>query len=93
MARLTAEKRERAIGMIQLAVSYAHVARILNCTKLTITSLIQHYRTAERHEVEDPTSQPTRTAISAPYTSIIDSSPEAVRMFAICTGIRCNPYG
>ena len=52
MTRLTAEERERAIGMVQLGVSYAHVARILNCTKLTITRLIQRYmmtgRTADR---------------------------------------------
>ena len=38
--------------MVQLGESYAHVARILNCTKLTITRLIQRYgvtgRTADR---------------------------------------------
>ena len=42
MARLTAEEREserererereRAIGMVQLVASYAHVAKILECT-------------------------------------------------------------
>ena len=34
--------------MVQLGVSYAHVARILNCTKLTITRLIQRYRVTGR---------------------------------------------
>ena len=38
--------------MVQLGASYAHVARILNCTTLTITRLIQRYgvtgRTADR---------------------------------------------
>ena len=34
--------------MVQLGVSYVHVARILNCTKLTITRLIQHYRVINR---------------------------------------------
>ena len=48
MARLTAEERERAIGMVQLGARYAHVARILNCTKLTITRLIQRYMVTDR---------------------------------------------
>ena len=39
------EERERAIGIVQLG---AHVARILNCTKLTITRLIQCYRVTGR---------------------------------------------
>ena len=34
--------------MVQLGASYAHVARILNCTKLTITWLIQHNRVTDR---------------------------------------------
>ena len=34
--------------MVQLGVSYDHVARILNCTKLTITRLIQRYRVTGR---------------------------------------------
>ena len=44
MARLTAGESAIAIGMVQLGASYAHFARILNCTKLTITRLIQRYR-------------------------------------------------
>ena len=34
--------------MVQLVASYAHVARILNCTKLTITMLTQCYRVTGR---------------------------------------------
>ena len=34
--------------MAQLGASYAHVARILNCTKFTIIMLIQHYRVTGR---------------------------------------------
>ena len=34
--------------MVQLGASYAHVARILNYTKLTITRWIQHYRVTGR---------------------------------------------
>ena len=68
MARLTAEERERAIGMVQLGASYAYVARILNYTKLTITRLIQHYwvtgRTADRPRSGRP--------ISASYTYVPD---------------------
>ena len=47
MARLSAEERERererAIGMVQLGVSYTHVIRILNSTKLMITILHHFY--------------------------------------------------
>ena len=42
------KERERAIGMVQLGASYDHVVRILNCTKLTITRLIQRYRVTGR---------------------------------------------
>ena len=59
MARLKTERErervrereresERAIGMVQLSAIYADVARILNCTKLTITRLIQRYRVTGR---------------------------------------------
>ena len=34
--------------MVQLGANYAHVARILNCTKVMITRLIQHYRVTGR---------------------------------------------
>ncbi|XP_067661294.1 uncharacterized protein [Haliotis asinina] len=39
MPRLTAEQRERAFGIIQLGARHAHVARIFNCTRTTITRL------------------------------------------------------
>ena len=65
--------------MVQLGASYAHVARILNCTKLritrwySVTGWLGGLQTD--HEVEDPASQqPTRTAISASYTYVTDSS-------------------
>ena len=60
-------------------MSYDHVARILNCTKLTITRLIERYRvtgrTADRPQSIFPaTQQPTRTAITASNTYVTDSS-------------------
>ena len=48
MARLTAEERERAIGMVHLGASYAYVERILNCTKVTTTRSTRRYRVTGR---------------------------------------------
>ena len=69
MARLTAGESAIAIGMVQLGASYAHFAWILNCTKLTITRLIQRYR-----KRKIPHHSQTRTTISASYTYVTHSS-------------------
>ena len=92
-ARLTAEERERAIGMVQLGANYAHVARILNCTKLMITRLIQRYRvtgrTADRPRSGIPrVKTANETAISAYYTYcdvICSDWPRSCHNLSHCT--------
>ena len=44
MPRLCREQRERAIGMSQMGATHAHIARTMNCTRITITRLMQRYR-------------------------------------------------
>ncbi|XP_046574252.1 uncharacterized protein LOC124282329 [Haliotis rubra] len=44
MSRLTAEQRERAIGMIQMGASRGHVARTFGCSTTTISHLIQRFQ-------------------------------------------------
>ena len=43
MPRLTAEQRERAIGMEQMGAIHAQIARNLHCTRATIVRLFQRF--------------------------------------------------
>ena len=47
--------------MVQLGASYAHVARIMNCTKLTITRLIQRIRVTGRTADRPRSGRPSVT--------------------------------
>ena len=47
--------------LVQLGASYAHVARILNCTTLTITRLIQRYRVTSRTADRPRSGRPRAT--------------------------------
>ena len=44
MARLTAQRRERAIGMLEMGATHAHVAQTLGCHRTTISRLVQRFR-------------------------------------------------
>ena len=61
MPRLTAEQRERAIGMLQLGASHSHVARIMGCSKKTITRLMTRFRTTGRTADRPRTGRPPVT--------------------------------
>ena len=41
MPRLSREHRERAIGMINMSASHAHVARTLGCNRKTVNRLME----------------------------------------------------
>ena len=83
MARLTAEGRqrvierggervrERAIGVVQLDPSYAHMARIMNCTKLTITRLTRRYRVTDRTADRPRSGRPRVTTANEDYDSVV----------------------
>lgn len=48
MPRLSDIERERAVGMVQQGPSHADVARRLNCTRITVTRLMQRLRQTGR---------------------------------------------
>ena len=61
MPRLTAEQRERAIGMLQLGASHSHVATIMGCCKKTITRLMTRFRATGRTADRPRTGRPPVT--------------------------------
>lgn len=48
MARLSPEERWRAVGMVQMGATHAHVATTLGCARITITRLMRRYRQTGR---------------------------------------------
>ncbi|XP_046555272.1 uncharacterized protein LOC124264565 [Haliotis rubra] len=44
MPRLTAQQRERALGMLEMGATHDHVAQTLGCHRVTVSRLVQRYR-------------------------------------------------
>ena len=44
MPRLTAQQRERALGMLGMGATHDHVAQTLGCHRVTVSRLVQRYR-------------------------------------------------
>lgn len=61
MPRLTAEQRERAIGMVQMGATHTHVARTFGCSRVTVGNLLQRYRRTGRTLDRPRTGRPRVT--------------------------------
>ena len=61
MPRLTVEQRERALGMVQMGATHAHIARTFGCSRVAVTNLMQRYRQTGRTADRPRTGRPRVT--------------------------------
>ena len=74
--------------MVQLSAFYAHVTRILNCTKLTITRLIQRYRVTGRTADRPRSGRPrVTTAREDRHLRILHLLTDSSLMSSAATGL------
>ncbi|XP_041349340.1 uncharacterized protein LOC121368667 [Gigantopelta aegis] len=62
MPRLTPEQRERALGMIQMGTTHAHIARTFGCSRVTVTNLMQRYMQTGQTSGRPRTGRPRVTS-------------------------------